>query len=123
MRSLVMHEAEEPVALLRRRGTADETLLLVDDSPENLLELGELLGDAGYHVCVANCGRVALQLAGQVPKPSLILLDIMMPEMDGHEVLRHLRSNLFTHDIPVIFLTAYDKAEYEERAFDAGIVD
>ena len=96
---------------------------MVDDSPENLLELGDLLGEAGYHVRVANGGRVALQLAAQAPKPSLILLDIMMPEMDGHEVLRRLRNNLFTHDIPVIFLTAHDKAEDEERAFNAGIVD
>jgi len=123
MRSLVMHKTEELASRLRHRSTDDETLLVVDDSPENLLQLGELLADAGYHVRVANCGRIALQLATQEPKPSLILLDIMMPEMDGHEVLRRLRSNLFTHDIPVIFLTAHDKAEDEERAFDAGIVD
>lgn len=123
MNNLVMHKAEEPVTWQRRRPADGETLLLVDDSPENLLELGDLLADAGYRVRVANCGRVALKLAVQTPRPSLILLDITMPEMDGHEVLQHLRSNSFTHDIPVIFLTAHDTVEDEERAFDAGIVD
>lgn len=112
-----------PVQPLRRRATDDETLLIVDDSPENLSVLGELLHNAGYRVKVANSGRVALQLAVQQPRPSLILLDIMMPEMDGHEVFRQLRSNPATRDIPVIFLTAQNTDEDEERGFDAGIAD
>ena len=67
MPSLVMRRAEEVASPLHRRSTDDETLLVVDDSPENLLQLGELLAEAGYHVRVANCGRVALQLAAQSP--------------------------------------------------------
>jgi len=108
---------------LRRRATDNEVILIVDDSPANLKVLGELLQDAGYRVKVANAGHVALQLAGQSPKPSLILLDIMMPDMDGHEVLRQLRSKHSTRDIPVIFLTAKNTGEDEESAFNAGIAD
>ena len=109
--------------IYRRRSTDDEVILIIDDSPENLNVLGELLLNTGYRVKVANCGHTGLKLAEQTPKPSLILLDIMMPEMDGHDVMRQLRSNEQTRDIPVIFLTAQDNDEDEERAFDAGIAD
>ena len=108
---------------LRRRSTDDEVILIVDDAPENLSQLGEMLQAAGYRVKVANAGHVALQLAAQQPKPSLILLDIMMPVMDGHEVLRLLRSKVSTRDIPVIFLTAKDSGEDEAWAFNTGIAD
>ena len=107
----------------RRRSTDDEIILIVDDLPENLSVLGSLLQGAGYRVKVANAGHVALRLAAQLPKPALILLDVMMPEMDGHDVLRRLRENEATSDIPVIFLTAMNAGEDEERAFDAGIAD
>jgi len=107
----------------RRRSTDGEVILIVDDLPENLSVLGNLLQSAGYRVKVANSGHVALQRADQSPKPALILLDVMMPEMDGHEVLQQLRKNPATHDIPVIFLTAMSDGEDEERAFDAGIAD
>ncbi len=108
---------------LRRRATDNEIILIVDDSPENLSVLGDLLQGAGYRVKVANAGHAALHLAGQDPKPSLILLDIMMPDMNGHQVLQHLRSHVPTRDIPVIFLTGQDSDEDEERGFDAGIAD
>jgi putative two-component system response regulator len=108
---------------LRRRATDNGVILIVDDLPENLSVLGELLQGAGYRVKVANTGRRALRLAAQQPGPSLILLDIMMPEMDGHEVLRQLRDNVMTRNIPVIFLTAMDADSDEERAFGAGIAD
>jgi len=107
----------------RRRATDDEVILIVDDAPENLIELGELLQGDGYRVKVANAGRLAISLATRSPKPALILLDIMMPEMDGHEVLRQLRANVATRDIPVIFLTANDTDADEERAFHDGIAD
>ena len=110
-------------ATFRRRSTDDEIILIVDDMPENLNVLGELLHGAGYHVKVATNGLTALNLANQQPRPSLILLDVMMPEMDGHEVLRQLRSNINTREIPVIFLTAMNSDEDEERAFGEGIAD
>ena len=107
----------------RRRATDHETILIVDDQPENLSVLGELLQGAGYRVKVANSGNVALHLARQLPRPGLILLDVVMPEMSGHEVLAQLRDDPAMRDIPVIFLTAQDSDEDEERAFDAGIAD
>ena len=110
-------------AMFRRRSTDDEIILIVDDMPENLSVLGELLHGAGYHVKVATNGLTALNLANQQPRPSLILLDVMMPEMDGHEVLRQLRSNINTREIPVIFLTAMNSEDDEERAFGEGIAD
>ena len=109
--------------IFRRRSTDNETLLIIDDSPENLSVLGELLQGAGYRVKVANSGATGLHLAVQEPKPALILLDIMMPRMDGHEVLLHLRDNPNTKDTPVIFLTAKDSDADEERAFNDGVAD
>ncbi|WP_246167868.1 response regulator [Propionivibrio limicola] len=112
-----------PVSPLRRRSTDNEVVLVVDDAPENLSFLGSLLQEAGYRVKVANSGFVGLGLASREPKPALILLDVMMPGMDGYEMLRELRANPATCDIPVIFLTARDADEDEQRAFDAGIAD
>lgn len=106
-----------------RRSTDHEIILIVDDSPENLIVLGELLQNAGYRVKVANSGHAALHIASMEPKPSLILLDIMMPEMNGYEVLQELRNSITTRDIPVIFLTAKDNDKDEELAFDVGIAD
>ncbi|MEI7431761.1 MAG: HD domain-containing phosphohydrolase [Betaproteobacteria bacterium] len=97
--------------------------MIVDDSPEYLSELGELLQGSGYRVKVANSGPAALHYATRQPLPALILLDIMMPKMDGHEVFRQLRNNSVTHDIPVIFLTSMNSAEDEEWAFNAGGAD
>jgi len=90
----------------RRRSTDDEVILIVDDLPENLSVLGSLLQGAGYRVKVANAGDVALRLAEHAPRPSLILLDVMMPDMDGLEVLARLRADEATRDIPVILVTA-----------------
>ncbi|MCX7146443.1 MAG: response regulator [Sulfuritalea sp.] len=82
------------------------TILIVDDMPENLGVLGALLRAEGYEVRAANSGAVALRYAVQEPLPSLILLDVMMPEMDGFEVLRLLGESDVARNIPVIFLTA-----------------
>ena len=107
----------------RRRCTDEQLILIVDDSPENLYVLGELLQGAGYRVKVANAGSTALHLASQSPPPVLILLDVMMPDMDGYQVLRQLHSDEATREIPVIFLTAMDGDDDVERAFNAGIAD
>jgi putative two-component system response regulator len=98
-------------------------LLIVDDVPANLGILGQILRDAGYRVKAATSGPVALRYAAMEPYPALILLDVMMPEMDGYEVLAELRQNPVTRDIPVIFLTALDNAKDEERGFQNGAVD
>ena len=98
-------------------------VLVVDDMPENLTVLGEVLGGAGYGVRVARSGAVALRLAAQAPVPELILLDIMMPEMDGYEVLSHLRASPATAEIPVVFLTALDDPEAVAKGLRAGAAD
>ena len=98
------------------------TLLIVDDQPENLTVLGELL-ELDYSVRIASSGSRALKAAASAPRPDLILLDVMMPEMDGHEVLRRLHADPSTHDIPVIFVTAMDNTHDEELGFQLGAVD
>nr|WP_321398720.1 HD domain-containing phosphohydrolase [uncultured Desulfobacter sp.] len=99
-----------------------ETILIVDDTPDNLAVLGELLMPF-YQVRVANSGPKALTAAATLPLPDLILLDIMMPGMDGYEVIKHLKSNPETSDIPVIFITALDTCEDEAKGFDLGARD
>ena len=97
-------------------------VLIVDDNPENLTVIGELLQPL-HAVRAANSGARALRLARMEPRPDLILLDVMMPEMDGYEVLRRLRAQAETADIPVIFLTALDSADDEERGLQLGAMD
>jgi putative two-component system response regulator len=98
------------------------TVLVVDDTPENLTVLGELL-QTRFRVRVANSGRRALQVAASEPRPDLILLDVMMPEMDGYAVIAELRANPLTRDIPVIFVTAMDADADEEHGLSLGAVD
>jgi putative two-component system response regulator len=100
----------------------DSTILIVDDNPENLMILGELLQPL-YRVRAANSGPRGLQLAATAPLPDLILLDVMMPDMDGFQVLDRLRADVRTRHIPVIFLTAMDTAESEESGLTLGAVD
>lgn len=97
------------------------TILVVDDTPDNLALMMDLLKDA-YKVKLANNGERALKLAGS-ESPDLILLDIMMPGMDGYEVCRQLKAQLQTRDIPVIFLTAKTEIEDEKRGLEMGAVD
>ena len=101
---------------------AKHTILVVDDVPENLTVLGELL-QPHYRVRVANSGRRALQVAASEPRPDMLLLDVMMPEMDGYAVLGELRANPATRDIPVIFVTAMDSDQDEEHGLALGAVD
>ena len=98
------------------------TVLVVDDTPDNLSLMGGLLRDH-YHVKVANQGEKALKIAQGEQPPDLILLDIMMPGMDGYEVCRRLKANLHTRDIPVIFLTARADMEDERLGLALGAVD
>ena len=98
-------------------------VLVVDDVPDNLSAIAEMLHPLAVTVRVANGGAVALRLARLAPQPVLILLDIMMPEMDGYQVLTALRSAPETRDIPVIFVTALDAETDEERGFSLGAAD
>ncbi len=98
------------------------TILIVDDSPENLTVLSELL-QTDYRVRAATSGEKALRVVKTSPKPDLILLDVMMPGMDGYEVFSRLRADPETRDIPVIFVTAMDSTEAEIRGLDVGAVD
>ena len=98
------------------------TLLIVDDSPKNLTVLGELLQDS-YTVRAANSGARALELAALQPQPDLILLDIMMPDMDGFQVLARLRADALTQDLPVIFVTAMSADADEEHGLALGAAD
>lgn len=98
------------------------TVLVVDDTPENLQLMNGLLR-GHYKVRLANSGALALELALQAPQPDLILLDIMMPDLDGHEVCIRLKADPATQDIPVIFLTALSQEIDQRRGFLDGCVD
>ncbi len=97
------------------------TILIVDDTPTNLSLLSNLLKEH-YRIRVANSGAKALELAN-ASVPDLVILDIMMPEMDGYEVCRRLKANELTRKAPVIFLTAKNEVEDEELGLLLGAVD
>ena len=98
------------------------TILVVDDTPDNLSLMTGLLKDL-YKVKIANNGERALKVAMTGTPPDIILLDIMMPVMDGYETCRHLKETQATKDIPVIFLTAKAEIEDEMKGFELGAVD
>ncbi|WP_051379019.1 HD domain-containing phosphohydrolase [Derxia gummosa] len=100
---------------------AQETILAVDDTPANLSLLAALLGKR-YRVQLAPSGAKALELARRAP-PDLVVLDVMMPEMDGYEVCRRLKADPVTADVPVLFLTALSRPEDETRGFEVGGAD
>lgn len=103
--------------------SADEKnrLLIVDDEPTNIQILSEILQE-DYVLNAATTGAKALELAGK-QHPDLVLLDMMMPEMDGLAVCKALKADPATADIPVIFVTSMSDPENEERGFQAGAVD
>jgi putative two-component system response regulator len=98
------------------------TILVVDDTPDNLALVSALLKDI-YHVKVAVSGEKALRIATAAKPPDLILLDIMMPHMDGYEVCKRLKANPVTAGIPVIFVTARADEEDERIGLELGAVD
>jgi len=97
-------------------------VLIVDDTPENITLMNGLLKDR-YRTRIATNGERALQGAAQKPQPDIVLLDVMMPGMDGYEVCRRLKADPATQGIPVVFLTAKSAVEDEQRGFDVGAVD
>ncbi len=103
-------------------GDARETVLVIDDSPEILGIVNDLL-KREYRLKAANGGEKGLALAAAKPTPDLILLDIMMPDLSGHEVCRRLKADRSTRDIPVIFLTGMNNEADEAEGFALGAVD
>jgi sigma-B regulation protein RsbU (phosphoserine phosphatase) len=97
-------------------------ILIVDDTPTNIGVISGALRDS-YKTKVATNGAKALAIAAEEEKPDLILLDVMMPEMDGYEVCRRLKADPTTSEIPIIFLTGQTSAEDETQGFDVGAVD
>ncbi|CAK0768189.1 Cyclic di-GMP phosphodiesterase PA4781 [Azospirillaceae bacterium] len=101
---------------------AKPNVLIVDDEPINLKVLSDLLRDS-YMLSVSKDGPNALARMERSPTPDIVLLDVMMPGMDGFEVCRRLKSNPKTADTPVIFVTAMGEAHDEARGFEVGAVD
>ncbi|HYA13462.1 MAG TPA: PAS domain S-box protein [Syntrophales bacterium] len=98
------------------------TILIVDDTPIELQIMAMTLSNEGYQIAVATNGKQALDMVGKIT-PDLILLDIMMPEMDGFEVCKILKGSVETRDVPVIFLTVKDEMEDILKGYEAGAVD
>jgi len=107
---------------LTKDSTDKAIILVIDDTPDNLVIMSNLLEDK-YIVKVANRGEKGLKIARSNSPPDLILLDIMMPEMDGYEVCELLKADPKTADIPIIFLTAKNEVDDEISGFTLGAVD
>ncbi len=102
--------------------SARSIVLIVDDQPANIRMLGEALKD-DFQIKMATSGRKAIEIANANDPPDLILLDIIMPGIDGYEVCRQLKKNHRTEKIPIIFITAKDQEKDETRGLDLGAVD
>lgn len=103
-------------------GPRKRSILIVDDVPANLQVLNSLLKDE-YRTLIATSGQRAIELAQAEPRPDLILLDIMMPDLDGYQVCEVLKSEPRTREVPVIFITGKVALEDEVRGFQVGCVD
>ena len=108
----------------QKNGKEDQrqTVLVVDDAPPNIQVVNSILKNT-YKVRIATNGEKALESVKMSPPPDLILLDVMMPGMDGYEVCTHLKTDPLTKDIPVIFLTGQTETADETRGFEVGAVD
>jgi len=102
--------------------SGQQTILIVDDAKENIHILAELLG-SDFNIRAATCGAKALEIALSGNPPDLILLDVMMPEMDGYEVCRRQKNSAQTRGIPIIFITVRVSEEDEIYGFTLGAVD
>ncbi|ARD22958.1 hybrid sensor histidine kinase/response regulator [Shewanella japonica] len=117
-------DAESDIALnlTKQDKHQKSSVLIVDDTADNLTLLGGLLKDE-YQVKLAKQGAKALEIAQSDTPPDIILLDIMMPDMDGFEVLKQLRKHPLSEHIPVIFVTALTEDKYQLQGLDGGAVD
>src|SRR5437588_9396680 len=110
------------VAIATATEDTRKTVLVVDDAPSNIRVVNEMLHNSDK-IRVATSGAKALELAQATTGTDLILLDVVMPEMDGYEVCSRLKADAATKDIPVIFLTGQTEIEDETRGFETGAVD
>ena len=117
-----MHSPDPNSPDIRGAGRSAGVVLIVDDVPDNLALLHDALDAAGYTVLVATDGATALQRAAQA-EPEIILLDAVMPGMDGFEVARRLKAGPETAHIPIVFMTGLTATEHVLAAFEAGGVD
>ena len=99
-----------------------QTILIVDDQPTNIQALAKLL-KSEYRIQVASNGQKALDIARSVDAPDMMLLDVQMPDIDGYEVCRQLKSDPHTSKILIIFVTGRDSVSDEEKGFKLGAVD
>ena len=123
---LEVEKAVDPMRERRLNQTLDransDVVLIVDDVPDNLSVLHDALDESGYTVLIATSGEAALQRARQA-LPDIVLLDAMMPGMDGFEVARRLKAMAETAHIPIVFMTGLLETEYLVAALEAGGVD
>jgi two-component system cell cycle response regulator len=99
-----------------------QTILIVDDEPQNIHLLGQTLKDE-YHILVATSGQQALDKMAAKPYPDLILLDVLMPDINGFDICKKIKNTPATRDIPIIFVTAKDSAADEKEGLEIGAVD
>jgi len=105
-----------------RKDSNPPSVLIIDDQPENLAVISEYLSDSGLTILISQTGESGVERAAY-SKPDLILLDILMPGIDGFETCRRLKSNDFTKEIPVIFMTALTDLVDKVKGFEVGGVD
>lgn len=98
-----------------------KVILVVDDEPMNITLLAGILKEK-YKVKMAKDGEKALKVAAASPSPDLVLLDVMMPGMDGYEVCRRLKANEATRDIPVVFVSGMSEQAEQEKGFESGAI-
>ncbi|MFS2206230.1 response regulator transcription factor [Variovorax sp. Varisp36] len=108
--------------LREQQGANSDLVLIVDDVPDNLAVLHDALDESGYTVLIATNGEQALQRAAQA-RPDIVLLDAMMPGIDGFEVARRLKADAATSHIPIVFMTGLTETEHLVAALEAGGVD
>ncbi|WP_413161024.1 diguanylate cyclase domain-containing protein [Capilliphycus salinus ALCB114379] len=122
--SLISEEIYDEINIGNQRPLLEETvdILIVDDRPENIRLLSSILTKNGYQTRKATNGVMALRAVESI-QPTLILLDIRMPNMSGYQVCKHLKSNPKTAHIPIIFLSATDEIEDKAKAFQVGGAD
>jgi CheY-like chemotaxis protein len=109
-----------PSALLWQ--TSNQCVLVVDDNPDNTILLQYMLEDLGFKTCIADCGRAAIAMM-ESQAPDLILLDLMMPDINGLEVARYIRGNPFIQNIPIVLVTAYtEEIEDEDYRLLNGVL-